>query len=251
MQIQISEDLYNQLDDSNKINFIRIQSSLNFETDILEIRKKLKVPPKGYQDQIDDNFGFGIEEQYFIFSTKNNGSVDASKFEHYQKAKAKLLKLVTKESLSVIDRYGLPTSWVDTLIQIIFYNIFALPSRYRLVYDGYQKHYAITFESLTTPNDICDWIRKNWEWQFKPITEAETSKSIKINNMPRFENLDEIIEIIDFRDNQKKTFVEIAKLLLARQKLDNDDSVLDSEIKRIENNYYGIKKAFGKVSKKV
>lgn len=249
MHIQIKQADYDLLTDIDKAQVILLLSDAKFTDIVLESRKKLNIPQEGFGNELDNPYGLGIPEKDFVFPLSKSGKVDASGLEIRQKKMNALDKNAKKEIDAIIKHYSLDIKWEDTLKSVIFYNSFTPPHKYKFYYDGRLKKFIIALNQLTTANDLCDWIRKNWDFNSMVFNADLYYKHTKISNLPRHENLEEQLNIIKYRDSDDMQFNDIAKKLLKSSGLENDDSLLASEIKRIENTYYNLKKVIKSAQK--
>ncbi len=249
MQIQIKQIDYDLLTDIDRAQVILLLSDRKFVDFILESRKKLNIPQEGFVNELDNPYGLGIPEKDFVFPLSNSGEVDVSGLKLRQKKMDVLDKNVKKEIENIIKHYSLDIKWEDTLKSVIFYNRFTPPHKYKFYYDGRLNKFIIALNQLTTANDLCEWIRENWEFNSMVFNADLYYTHTKINNLPRHENLEEQLNIIKYRDCDGMQFNDIAKKLLQSRGLENDDSLLVSEIKRIENTYYNLKKVIKSVQK--
>lgn len=197
--------------DKETFDFIKVlEKNKDFESTVLDIRKRLNIPQKGYSFS-----------QYFDLAIKK----DFQDHDFTKEFKV-LLTRTTLESIPLLNTFKLPNKVAREIPYIIIANIVhTIDKAIEVEYidegktDDYfilRPYHIIKINNKISKTEFIQWINVNWNKELRFIQSLPEKPSLNISKRDE--------EIVRLRDKEGLRFKDIPSKIIAKFKFDDSEA---------------------------
>jgi len=235
MKIKVDKETFDNLDDEDRLVVWLLQLNKDFERIIMDAREKIGIPPDGWGNPISNYYGQGHEHTMRPLFVEKSG--DLKSYGDWVRKRTVIRKLRTKidqQVRRVLERYKLADKWCSAIENIICYGELSFIQEKIEARQTDDDAVAIVVHgTIDSTNRIKKWIDKNWEI-LQAMSVKSTHKKAEISGIPKYEKWDYYNEILRLRDEEKRTFSDIAQQLSNRDvpvKVWDDGTINEQSVK--------------------